>query len=69
MIPPRRFIMYWYNFIVGDDWRLAIGVIVGLSLVSVARSQAYAIWLLPAMIMIALVWSVFRFAKANKTGR
>ena len=27
--PARRFARFWYDFIVGDDWRVAVGVVAG----------------------------------------
>jgi hypothetical protein len=27
----RRFLRFWYDFIVGDDWRIAAGVVVVLA--------------------------------------
>ena len=53
---------FWYDFIVGDDWRGAAVVAVVLAatalLVHVARVNAW--WLMPAGVVVALVWSVRR---------
>ena len=27
----RGFVLFWYDFIVGDDWRVAVGVIAALA--------------------------------------
>jgi hypothetical protein len=51
------FMSFWYHFIVGDDWRLAVGVVVGLSLVVALGS---AVWVLPTVVTIALSWSLLR---------
>jgi hypothetical protein len=53
---------FWYDFIVGDDWLGVAVVAVVLAatalLVHVARVNAW--WLMPAGVVVALVWSVRR---------
>ena len=57
---------FWYDFIVGDDWRGAAVVAVVLAatalLVHVAGVNAW--WLMPAGVVVALVWSVRRATAA-----
>lgn len=57
----KRFFSFWYHFIVGDDWRVSAGVIVGLGisaiLVHVAHFQAW--WLLPALVVVMLTLSLW----------
>jgi hypothetical protein len=56
----RAFGAFWYDFIVGDDWRIALGVVAGLAatalLVHVAHVSAW--WLLPAVVLIGLTVSL-----------
>ena len=58
----RSICAFWYDFIVGDDWRGAAVVAVALAgtaaLVHVAQVNAW--WLMPAGVLVALVWSVRR---------
>jgi hypothetical protein len=54
----RRFGRFWYDFIVGDDWRLAVGVIVAIPLAAGAAHSAGIWWLLPLMITLLLSVSV-----------
>ncbi len=55
---------FWYEFVVGDDWRAAVGVIVALGLSSVALSlSSSAWWLLPLSIVAVLTESVLRAAR------
>lgn len=53
-----------YDFVVGDDWRVAAVVVVALALtgllVHVAGVNAW--WLLPAGVFAALGWSLRRAA-------
>jgi hypothetical protein len=50
---------FWWNFIVGDDWVAAAGVIAGLALA--AATQAW--WVLPLAVAIVLTMSVLREAR------
>jgi len=57
----RSFGRFWWNFIVGDDWRVAAGVLVGLVLTYVlAHNGVNAWWLLPAVVALVLAESLRR---------
>jgi hypothetical protein len=55
----RSFALFWYDFVVGDDWRLAIGVIVGLGLTALVAhaSSLAAWWVAPIVVLVVLVVS------------
>ena len=57
-----RFFRFWYDFIVGDDWRIAVLVLVGLGVVYAIAHAAdvNAWWLLPAIVAFALTISLLR---------
>jgi hypothetical protein len=58
----RAFGAFWYDFVVGDDWRVAIGVAVALGttyLLSVTTSIAVW-WVLPAAVALLLPASLLR---------
>jgi hypothetical protein len=57
----RRFLSFWYHFIVGDDWRIAAGVIVGLGLATISVHQAHVQvwWLLPLLVVTMLTLSLW----------
>ena len=39
---------FWYDFIIGDDWRLALGVVITITVVFIAAHHgADWWWLLP----------------------
>jgi hypothetical protein len=63
----RAFGKFWYGFVAGDDWRGAVLVTLGLAgtalLVHVARVNAW--WLLPAVVIAALAWSLRRATSAR----
>ena len=58
----QRFGAFWYHFIVGDDWRIAVGVVVGLGLVAsiVHGAHTQVWWLLPIMVVTMLTLSLWR---------
>jgi hypothetical protein len=44
----RGFAHFWWEFVVGDDWRIAAGVVVALvATAAVATTSVPAWWLLP----------------------
>jgi hypothetical protein len=61
----RRFGAFWYHFIVGDDWRIAVGVVLGLGLTAVIVhvSHIQAWWLLPIMVVTMLTLSLWLAAR------
>ena len=62
----RRFGRFWFDFVVGDDWRVALGVVVALGLTyGVSRSTAPVWWLLPVVVIALLAVSVRRAARAR----
>jgi hypothetical protein len=44
----RAFLVFWYDFVVGDDWVIAPGVLAALALTyAVSTTQVPAWWLMP----------------------
>ncbi len=57
----RMVALFVFDFVVGDDWKLAAGVAVGLAITAlVSSSGAVAWWLLPACAATLLAVSVWR---------
>ncbi|MCU1626173.1 MAG: hypothetical protein JWP64_1122 [Pseudonocardia sp.] len=55
------FLKFWYDFIVGDDWRIAVAVIAALALTEVVSSTSLpAWWILPAAVALLLPLSLRR---------
>ena len=67
----RRFGVFWYDFVVGDDWRVAVGVVVALA-VTYVLSTATSVpswWVLPVAVAILLTLSLRRAIQANRPGQ
>jgi hypothetical protein len=61
MAKLRAFGAFWYDFIVGDDWRVAVGVAVALALTyGVSRTSVPAWWVLPVAVALLLPFSLWR---------
>jgi len=57
----RAFGRFWWNFIVGDDWRVAAGVALALGLTSLLTHEGVdAWWLLPVAVAVLLADSLRR---------
>jgi hypothetical protein len=57
----RAFLAFWYDFVIGDDWLVAAGVVAGLALTyALSRSAVPAWWLLPLCLAVLLPLSVWR---------
>jgi hypothetical protein len=62
----RSFALFWWNFVVGDDWRAALGLAVVLGATyALAHHDVNAWWLLPIGVVLVLVGSVWREARAS----
>jgi hypothetical protein len=57
----RAFGAFWYDFIVGDDWQVAVGVVAALALTFVLdRAGVPAWWILPLAVAVLLPYSLYR---------
>ena len=59
-----RFARFLWDFVVGDDWRIAVGVVVALGLTAlVAGTAVSAWWILPVAVAAVLAGSVWLAAR------
>jgi hypothetical protein len=57
----RAFGAFWYDFVVGDDWVIAAGIVAGLlGTYLLSRAGVVAWWLLPLLIAVLLPVSLWR---------
>ena len=60
----RAFGAFWYDFVVGDDWRVAVVVIAALAVTfGVSKSSIPAWWIMPAAVALILPASLWRARK------
>ena len=65
----RSFGVFWWDFVVGDDWRVAAGVACALAAtVVLVHWGVNAWWLLPAAVVLVLVDSLRRATKGRDPG-
>lgn len=64
----KAFASFWYDFVVGDDWRVALGVVLALGLTALVAHQATssAWWIPPLAVLVLLPMSVRRGARNKK---
>jgi hypothetical protein len=57
----KRFGLFWYDFIVGDDWFMAAGTVVALVITWAAVQADVVAWLwLPLALVLLMVGSLWR---------
>jgi hypothetical protein len=67
MARVEAFLRFLYDFIVGDDWRIAAGVAVALGITAlVAGAGVTGWWILPVAVLALLTYSVWRVARTSK---
>jgi hypothetical protein len=57
----RAFGRFWWNFVVGDDWRVAAGIVVAVGITwALSHNGVNAWWLLPLAVALLLAGSLWR---------
>ena len=63
----KAFGAFWYDFIIGDDWLVAAGVVIALALTyALSRTTVPAWWLLPLGLAVLLPVSLWREARRKR---
>lgn len=58
------FVGFCYDFVVGDDWSIAVVVITALALTSALEATTVPLWcVLPAAVLVVLPLSLWRAAR------
>jgi len=58
----RSFGRFWWNFVVGDDWRAAAGVVVAIAVTAAIGSW----WFLPPAVAAVLALSLWREVRSSR---
>jgi uncharacterized membrane protein len=65
----RAFGTFWYDFVIGDDWRVAVAVVVALGITyGLSAAAVPSWWVLPAAVVILLPLSLWRAARGRRAG-
>ncbi len=60
----RRFGAFWYDFVVGDDWRIAAGVAGALGITyGLSRTGLAVWWVMPTALGLLLTASLWRVTR------
>lgn len=66
----KAFGAFWYDFVVGDDWRVAVGVAIALALTfTVSESTATTWWIVPIAVVVLLPYSLWRATRVTSSDR
>lgn len=65
----KAFGMFWYDFLIGDDWRVAVGVVLALAVTAaVSHTTLPAWWIVPVAVVLLLPVTVWRAVRAAGAG-
>jgi hypothetical protein len=57
----KNFCLFWYDFVVGDDWSVALGIVIALVITGLLAHQNIAAWwLMPVAVVLILAMSLWR---------
>ena len=66
----RTFGRFWYDFVIGDDWRIAVGVVAAVAVTALAAHHGLDWWwLLPATTTLLLTTSLVMASRPRRVGR
>jgi hypothetical protein len=51
----RRIAVFWWDFVVGDDWRLAITAALALAITAIVADQGVASWWITPLVVTTIL--------------
>jgi hypothetical protein len=63
----RRFGRFWWNFVVGDDWRVAAGIALALAFTALLEATSVPAWWVLPLAVAVLLWVSVRSAARRRT--
>jgi len=68
LVSVKKFGAFWFDFLIGDDWRGTVIVLAAFALThQLAAENIVSWWVLPLGIVILLPYNLFRVTKAKKS--
>ncbi|HUZ27277.1 MAG TPA: hypothetical protein VMV07_26300 [Streptosporangiaceae bacterium] len=62
----RAFGAFWYDFVIGDDWVIAVGIVIALLVTYLfSRAGVAAWWVLPLLVAVVLPTSLWRATRSR----
>jgi hypothetical protein len=61
----RAFGHFWWDFVVGDDWRSAAGVVIAIGVTAALVAAGLDAWWLMPVAVAAVLWLSLRRAAAS----
>jgi hypothetical protein len=66
----KAFIGFWYDFVIGEDWVIAVGVVGALALTAlIADRGVSAWWVMPLAVIALLAGSLRRGLRESSSDR
>jgi uncharacterized membrane protein len=66
----RAFGAFWYDFVVGDDWRVAVLVVVALATTyAVSTTSVPAWWVPPVFVAVIIPMSALRVVRRASSSK
>jgi len=56
----RSFALFWWDFIVGDDWRVAVGIALALGLTAALATTWASAWIVLPLAVAVVLWLSLR---------
>jgi hypothetical protein len=56
----KRFAKFWWDFIVGDDWRVAVGIVLAFGLTALLETTSVPAWWVLPLGVAAVLWLSLR---------
>ena len=61
----RAFLAFLYDFVIGDDWRIAVGVAAAIGVTALTDSTS-TWWILPLAVAVLLTGSLWNVARSRR---
>jgi uncharacterized membrane protein len=52
----KRFGRFWWDFVVGDDWLVAVGIVIAFGLTALLAAASVPAWWLLPLAVAAVLW-------------